>query len=387
MSAAAARPPQHAATAPASSAPMPPAGGPAAKRPSPVDASTANKAAKWVLLRRRKGFFRPLSHPVKRSRGPLLRPGPGPEPPPSGARAPRNFPRKKKPVERSLPPRIDLYVPESKLYTHLQCLERKLDATIMRKRLDMQEALSKPTKVCGSGGRGTAGHFFSRGGAGSGFPAVVSGDDLRDPGHAGQCTPAAASHGLEQRRALTAAPPAPSPPANADEENTARVSVEHRCLPAVADCRRNGPEERIRTFAAELDLQSRRTAAGFEFLRDSRLYNGNFVEWHRPNLPPNAAAAASVVGASSAAAAAYQDCDGFEIKRFGDDNVRARVMMQLDHPIPVFALSAPLAEAIGVKMDTKVGVLIKFWNYIKVGTFRLAFSSRHPGVIVRWRVG
>jgi SWI/SNF-related matrix-associated actin-dependent regulator of chromatin subfamily D len=38
-------------------------------------------------------------------------------------------------------------VPESKLYTDLVEFEKKLDATIMRKRLDIQEALGKPTKV------------------------------------------------------------------------------------------------------------------------------------------------------------------------------------------------------------------------------------------------
>lgn len=42
---------------------------------------------------------------------------------------------------------IESFVPETKLYSDLVDFEKKLDATIMRKRLDIQEALGKPTKV------------------------------------------------------------------------------------------------------------------------------------------------------------------------------------------------------------------------------------------------
>lgn len=38
-------------------------------------------------------------------------------------------------------------MPETKLYSNLVDFEKKLDAVIMRKRLDIQEALGKPTKV------------------------------------------------------------------------------------------------------------------------------------------------------------------------------------------------------------------------------------------------
>ena len=46
----------------------------------------------------------------------------------------------------SLPQVRDL-VPESQAYMDLLAFERKLDATIMRKRLDIQEALKRPMKV------------------------------------------------------------------------------------------------------------------------------------------------------------------------------------------------------------------------------------------------
>ncbi|KAJ1676766.1 SWI/SNF and RSC complex subunit Ssr3, partial [Spiromyces aspiralis] len=46
---------------------------------------------------------------------------------------------------RELPPKIDTYIPESKFFTRLQAFERKLDTTMMRKRLEVQEAFNKPS--------------------------------------------------------------------------------------------------------------------------------------------------------------------------------------------------------------------------------------------------
>ncbi|KAI8971942.1 hypothetical protein BDF20DRAFT_824588, partial [Mycotypha africana] len=55
--------------------------------------------------------------------------------------------RKKRPTDKNMPAKVESFVPEAKLYTDLIEFEKKLDATIMRKRLDIQEALGKPTKV------------------------------------------------------------------------------------------------------------------------------------------------------------------------------------------------------------------------------------------------
>lgn len=46
-----------------------------------------------------------------------------------------------------LPSQIRELVPESQAYMDLLAFERKLDHTIMRKRVDIQEALKRPMKV------------------------------------------------------------------------------------------------------------------------------------------------------------------------------------------------------------------------------------------------
>ncbi|KAB7494973.1 Brahma-associated protein [Armadillidium nasatum] len=55
--------------------------------------------------------------------------------------------KKKKLAEKILPQKVRDLVPESQAYMDLLAFERKLDATIMRKRLDIQEALKRPQKV------------------------------------------------------------------------------------------------------------------------------------------------------------------------------------------------------------------------------------------------
>lgn len=67
-------------------------------------------------------------------------------------------------------PQIRELVPESQAYMDLLAFERKLDQTIMRKRVDIQEALKRPMKVaslqcthctsrCQSDGRDFIGRF------------------------------------------------------------------------------------------------------------------------------------------------------------------------------------------------------------------------------------
>ena len=54
--------------------------------------------------------------------------------------------KKKRLAEKILPQKVRELVPESQAYMDLLAFERKLDSTIMRKRLDIQEALKRPMK-------------------------------------------------------------------------------------------------------------------------------------------------------------------------------------------------------------------------------------------------
>uniref|UniRef100_A0A023F5K6 Putative swi/snf transcription activation complex subunit n=1 Tax=Triatoma infestans TaxID=30076 RepID=A0A023F5K6_TRIIF len=82
-----------------------------------------------------------------------IRPGPMPgqgqkrpsevRPPPQQQPKPK---KKKRLADKILPQKVRHLVPESQAYMDLLAFERKLDSTIMRKRLDIQEALKRPMK-------------------------------------------------------------------------------------------------------------------------------------------------------------------------------------------------------------------------------------------------
>merc|ERR1712029_1020149 len=63
--------------------------------------------------------------------------------PPQGSKSSK---KKKRLADKILPQKVHELVPESQAYMDLLQFERKLDSTIMRKRLDIQEALKRPMK-------------------------------------------------------------------------------------------------------------------------------------------------------------------------------------------------------------------------------------------------
>ncbi|KAJ3334322.1 SWI SNF, matrix associated, actin dependent regulator of chromatin, sub d, member 3 [Blyttiomyces sp. JEL0837] len=83
-------------------------------------------------------------------------PAPGGQmaPPPGGlkrsesqALGVKHLSKKRRPMDLSLPRRLEDFIPEARLYNELQTVEKNIDATIMRKRLDVQESLAKPIKT------------------------------------------------------------------------------------------------------------------------------------------------------------------------------------------------------------------------------------------------
>ncbi|KAK6620368.1 Brahma-associated protein of 60 kDa [Polyplax serrata] len=87
-----------------------------------------------------------LGAPTPVKRGPGDR-NPPPVPQPKPDFGVHQIPKKKKKLaDKILPQKIRDLVPESQAYMDLLAFERKLDSTIMRKRLDIQEALKRPMK-------------------------------------------------------------------------------------------------------------------------------------------------------------------------------------------------------------------------------------------------
>jgi len=73
----------------------------------------------------------------------------GPDPYSTHTIPPQAMPRtRKKPTDKTLPKLMEEQFPdESKLYSSLREAEARVDATILRKRFDLIDALNRPLKV------------------------------------------------------------------------------------------------------------------------------------------------------------------------------------------------------------------------------------------------
>ncbi|KAF9433885.1 SWI SNF, matrix associated, actin dependent regulator of chromatin, sub d, member 1 [Entomortierella beljakovae] len=208
--------------------------------------------------------------------------------------------KRKRPNDNQISSKIEAIVPESKLYTELQDFEKKLDATIMRKRLDLQETLNKPVKI-----KRTLRIFISNLSHDQDTPESDDDEPQLDKG------------------------PTPS----------WTLKVEGRLVDEVnASAYKNRQTSRkfssfFKSVLIELD-------------RDSNLYpNGNFVEWHKSHTAA--------------------DVDGFEIKRHGDENVKVRVILHVDSSPERFKLSPELADVLAIDVETRPGIMMALWQYIK----------------------
>jgi len=57
--------------------------------------------------------------------------------------------RARKPTDKTIPEGVEEIVPNARVYRELRDMERRYDAAIMRKRLDIQDAVNRNIKVWG----------------------------------------------------------------------------------------------------------------------------------------------------------------------------------------------------------------------------------------------
>jgi len=197
---------------------------------------------------------------------------------------------------------------DSKMYQDLLQMERKLDWTMTRKKVEVQDALVRtPTTTR------TLRIFLSH---------TVSGQVWQK----GETTLAEgdASVNFETGQGI---------PAWA-------IKIEGRLLELQNQRAKDKvPPRKFSTFVKRMIV---------ELDRDTTLYpDNNIVEWPRaqPAIPP---------------------LDGFTIRRTGDLPTKIRIMMHLEHFPEQYKVQTDLGNALGIKEESRIGVIQALWNYIKV---------------------
>ncbi|XP_049616010.1 SWI/SNF-related matrix-associated actin-dependent regulator of chromatin subfamily D member 2 isoform X2 [Syngnathus scovelli] len=223
--------------------------------------------------------------------------------------------KRRKMADKVLPQRIRDLVPESQAYMDLLAFERKLDQTIARKRMEIQEAIKKP---------------------------------------------------ITQKRKLRIYISNTYTPCKPEGEEAEKVSswelrVEGKLLEEHWRCHLGPHEGDVQACCSqprrdvgeevkEPGKQKRKFSSFFKSLvieLDKELYgpDNHLVEWHR--MPTT------------------QETDGFQVKRPGDVNVKCTLLLMLDHQPPQYKLDLRLARLLGVHTQTRASIMQALWLYIK----------------------
>jgi SWI/SNF-related matrix-associated actin-dependent regulator of chromatin subfamily D len=221
-------------------------------------------------------------------------------------------PKKRKLTDKTLPNAVlqhPDFAADSKMYQDLLEMERKLDWTMTRKKVEVQDALAKtPTTTR------TLRIFLSHTVSGqvwqAGDTVLTEGGETPVNFENGQGIPAWA------------------------------FKIEGRLLEV--------PNQRAKDKGTPRKFSSFVKRMIVELDRDTTLYpDGNIVEWPRvlPANPP---------------------LDGFTVRRMGDQPTKIRIVMHLEHFPEQYRVQPELGNMLGIKEESRVGVIQALWNYIKV---------------------
>ncbi|PCH42853.1 SWI/SNF complex 60 kDa subunit [Wolfiporia cocos MD-104 SS10] len=226
--------------------------------------------------------------------------------------APKTAPRKRKVTDKNLPNAL-LQSPEfaadSQMYRDLLEMERRLDWTMTRKRVEVQDAIQRiaPTTR-------TLRIFISHTVSGQPWQQGIEGAGAE--GDAGKVNPET-GEGI----------PAWS------------LRIEGRLLEI--------PNQRAKDKVPPRKFTTLIKQMMVEFDRDMALYpEGNIVEWLR--------------GPQQA------QLDGFTIRRKGDAPTRIRVLLHLEQQPELYKVHPELGNILGLREESRTGVIQAVWNYVKL---------------------
>jgi len=220
--------------------------------------------------------------------------------------------KKAKLKDRVIPQKVRELVPDSQSYMDLLAFERKLDATIMRKRLDIQETLKRPVKIKKKLRVFITNQFY---------PVKTSNDNSADNTNAGQSSD---DNGVPQWE----------------------LKIEGR----IHEENKNESAAAAAASSALLKSRPRKFSSFFNSLvieLDKDLYgpDNHLVEWHRTSQTA--------------------ETDGFQVKRHGDQSLKCTIMMLLDYQPTQFKLDARLSKLLGIHTATRPVIINALWQYIK----------------------
>lgn len=248
--------------------------------------------------------------------------------------------RSRKPTDKNIPDGIeDVVIGEGvQQYKNLRDLEKRLDAAIVRKRLDIQDSISKTVKkyrtmriwitntVENQPWQGATGQNGSATNPGSGrYKVRIEGrllDDDTDP----------------------------TAPEDSDNEGNETQANGDAMDHDGKDAKKNAPKRSKQRFShffktITVDFDKSSTANPEEV---------KTVNWTKPQLPANTVTLPPTA-----------DFDSLQFSRASQENLNVTVSLVRDETPERYKLSKDLAEVLDVEEETRSGIVLGIWDYIR----------------------
>ncbi|KAF8430661.1 hypothetical protein BGX38DRAFT_1277863 [Terfezia claveryi] len=248
--------------------------------------------------------------------------------------------RAKKPTDKTIPESLEKLVPNVKLYNDLRDLERRYDATMMRKRLDIQDAVNRNVKLFKTLRIWISNTAKDQPWQNSDRPLDENAFDF-ETGQIptfrvrieGRILDDEAENELD---------------ADVDLELGAeRGSAKPETTPTLVQKPVRKFSSFFKSIVVELD-------------RSNNLYpEGNIIEWRRPPPMPHQP------GAPIPPPSQVSEFDGFEFERKGDVDVMCTIKLERNETPDRYRLSPQLAELLDTKEDTRAGIVMGLWEYVR----------------------
>lgn len=254
--------------------------------------------------------------------------------------------RSKKPTDKTMPEGIeDLIVGDGvQQYKQLRDVERKLDAIMMRKRLDQQDSLHNSTKRYS-----TLRIWISNTVENQPWQGRSLDENAFDFNMGVEATYKVKIEGrlLEDEDADDA-----SEASDEEEGNSKPVdgdATDHNSAPAAE-------APKVPPFRQRTKLSHFFKSITVDFDRSKSLQPDGTtqVEWKKPHVPPN-----------SAVLPPAADFDSLEFERKSDENINCTINFYRDEIPERFQLSKQLADVLDTTEDDRASIIMGIWEYVK----------------------
>lgn len=249
--------------------------------------------------------------------------------------------RSRKPTDRNMPDGLDDFVIGDGVqeYKKLREIEKRLDSTMVRKRLDIQDSLSRTVKRYRTlriwitntveGQIWQKGEQNGNGGPGSGrYKVRIEGKLLDDDND-------------------TTIPDADSDDEEDEKTDSAMEGEAENADKTKKSKKQERPRQRLSHFFKSITID-------FDKLSNSKSDDVSPITWNKPQIPPTAVSLPPTA-----------DFDSIQFSRGAQENINITLTLVRDENPERLKVGKDLTDVIDVEEDTRSGIILGIWDYVR----------------------